>query len=173
MKATWLVAVVYEDAETREGAVACCDRLVERFWAGRELDLAWWPFEQLSAPDSAEEALDKAAAADVMIFAARPEGEMPVQIRAWTERWLSRRGAREGTLIGLLGPGAGQDTAEKHVYLRKVAHRGGMDYLTDVAQYIWQDMPESAEFYNERAECVTSVLNDILHQEQAPPHLSV
>lgn len=173
MKATWSVAVVYEDRETREGAVACCDHLVARFWAGRELDVEWWSFGQLLTPESAQRALQKAAGADVMIFATRPQGAMPLEVQAWVERWLNQRGDREGTLIGVMGPDAGHDTAERHVYLRKVAHRGGMDYLTDAAQYIWQDMPESAEFYNERAERVTSVLNEILHQEQAPPRLPV
>jgi hypothetical protein len=48
-----------------------------------------------------------------------------------------------------------------------------MDYLTDAAQYIWQDMPDSQEFYNERAGRVTSVLDEILHHEQSPPRLSV
>jgi hypothetical protein len=47
-----------------------------------------------------------------------------------------------------------------------------MDYLTKVPPDISFSFPESFESYTERACQVTSLLDDILHQQLSPPHLS-
>jgi hypothetical protein len=173
MKANWSVAVVYEDAGMREGAVTFCDHLVARFWTECELDVGWWSFAHLQEPGSAKEAQQKAAKADMIVFATCAEGEIPLEVRAWVEAWLGRRGEREGALVGLLGRGVNQvgEMAGKHVYLRNVAHRGGMDYLTGLPESISHPIPDSLESLSERADRITSVLDEILHHHSPPPQL--
>jgi hypothetical protein len=89
------------------------------------------------------------------------------------ETWLGQRGDREGLLVGLMesggSPGVGE--GEKHHCLRNAAHQGAMDYLTQVPQNIARSIPDSLDSYTERADQVTSLLDDILHQQPPPPHL--
>ena len=172
-KSAWSVVVVYEDATACEPAVRFCDQLVKRFWAGFEFDLSWWPFTQLEQVESAEAAADKAALADIIVVAANPEGDFPLPVKAWVETWLNQRGDREGILVGLLEP-TGSDTnreGRKHHYLLNAAHHGAMDYLTDMPQDISRSIPDSLDSYTERADQVTHLLDNIMHQQAPPPHL--
>ena len=84
-----------------------------------------------------------------------------------------KRGDREGALVGLTDSAAGAYgvNAQKFIYLRGVAHRGGMDYLTQVPQELSRGMSDSIESYTERAHQVTSVLDEILHYKSPPPNL--
>jgi hypothetical protein len=173
-KAAWSVVVVYEDAAARERAVAFCDQLVSRYWAQLEFNVSWWSFALLENVSTAEDAVAKAVCADLVAFATKPEGDFPQPVKTWVETWLTQRGDREGMLVGLLEPivGAGRLEGQKHNYLRRAAHHGAMDYLTHVPQDISLSIPESLDSYTQRADQVTSLLDDILHQQAPPPHLS-
>ena len=46
-----------------------------------------------------------------------------------------------------------------------------MDYLTEMPQDISRSIPDSLDSYTERAEQVTSLLDNILHQQAPPPSL--
>ena len=172
-KAAWSVIVVYEDPAACERAVAFCDQLVNRFWAGFEFDLSWWQFSQLEEANSAHDAASKAAVADVIVFAANGEGGFSWTVKEWTANWLTQRGDREGILVGLLEPAsnAGDREGEGHQYLRNVAHHGAMDYLTEVPQDISRPIPDSLDSFTERADQVTHLLDNILHQQTLPPQL--
>lgn len=172
-KAAWSVVVVYEDPASCERAVGFCDQLVSRFWAGFEFNLNWLPFAQLEDSDSAKAAAEKAALADLIVFAANSEGDFPWPVKAWIETWLNQRGDREGMLVGLLEPAGGTSgrEGEKHRFLRNAAHHGAMDYLTEVPQDISRSIPDSLDSYTERADQVTGLLANILHQQPPPPSL--
>jgi hypothetical protein len=169
----WSVVVVYEDTDLRQQAVNFCNSLVDRFWQRQSFELNWWSFSQLGESHTAKLAADEAASADLIVFAARPEAELPFEVMAWVESWISRRADREGELIGLLDHGAetSSEGAGRFVYLRNAAHRAGMDYLTHVPESIRIPIPDSLDSYTERADCVTSVLDEILHHSTAPPRL--
>jgi hypothetical protein len=173
MKATLSVVILYEDAQTREKAVKFCDQLVERFWANCEFRLTWMDFSALHDPNAARDAHAKARGADVIVFATRPEGPVPGVVTDWVERCLANRTDREGTLAGLIESSTILTgwAAEKHAWLRSVAHRAGMDYLTDVPHDIAKPIPDSLESFSERAQQVTSVLDEILHKPIHPPSL--
>jgi hypothetical protein len=171
MKGTWTVAVVYENAETREAGVAFCDCLVQKFWSQFGFDVSWWPFSLLADPGASTEALKSAAEANFIVFASAAETKLPEHVRNWVEQWVLLRGEREGTLVGLpfSTDVQGAGPTQIHLYLRDVAHRAGMDYLTEVPQNIGQPIPDSPEFFCQRAETVTSVLDEILHQPPPRP----
>jgi hypothetical protein len=173
MKSSCSVVILFEDAQTREKAVQFCDELVERFWARCEFRMTWLSFSALADPNAARDARAKARGADVIVVATRPEGPVPGVVRDWVERCLVNRTDREGTLAGLIDSGAILTgwTAEKHAWLRSVAHRAGMDYLTEVPQEITRSIPNSLEAFSERAFQVTSLLDEILHKPLHPPSL--
>jgi hypothetical protein len=164
------MVVVFEDSESRQLAVRVCDELLGRMWGGNEVD--WWSFSSLADAVSASEATAKAIAADVIVFATRPEGELPGWVKDWIEGWIDKRGEREGTLFGLQEPAKGSASAcaaDKFAYLRCAAHRAGLDYLTQAGQNLNHSIPDSIETFCERAEQKTHLLDDIIRQRLTPP----
>jgi hypothetical protein len=172
-KATWSVLVVHQDTEARLGAVKFCDRLIEKFWSRYEFDVDWLSYELLQNARSAKAASNKAVEADLIVFATQPDGDIPATVKQWVETWTGQRGDREGALVGLADPGPGLTglCADKFLFLRAAAHRAGMDYLTQLPQDISRAIPDSLQSYAERAEQVTSLLDEILRQKGAPPQL--
>jgi hypothetical protein len=172
-KAAWSVVVIYDNTAAREQAVDFCDQLVKRFWARFEFDVSWWSFSLLQQDTVAMEAAAKAAQADVVVVSSLQEEEFPTSIKTWIQSWASRRGDREGVFAGLLGPARPESGKQaKHYYLRQVAHGTAMDYLTQVPQSISRSIPESLDFYTQRAAQVTHVLDEILHRPAVPPALT-
>jgi hypothetical protein len=169
MKATKSVVVVYEDMARRENAVNFCDKMVRKFWDQCEFAIDWWSFALLNEPSSAKEAARKACGADLIVFACGPQSQLPSHVGAWIEHWISQRGDFEGSLASLIDPDLG--VTDTHVYLRAVAHRAGMDYLTQVPQEFVDSFPDSPEPYCERACQVTGVLEEILQHHPTPPRL--
>lgn len=166
-RAAWSVVVAYEDSATREEAAKFCDVLEARFHGQCKVNITWWAYSSIEAPDQALNAADQATAADLIVFAARPEGEMPKHIKSWVEGWLQRRQGREGALVGLLEqtPGSFGPPAPCYVYLRAAAHRGALDYFTEASENLFEIIPESIEFYSERASQTSNVLDEILRSQ--------
>lgn len=172
-RSTSSVVVLYEDLAAREHAVQFCDCLVEKFWTSCAFDIDWWAFELLSEPSAASQAREKASQAGWVVVAVAQCGRLALEVKAWIEKWLANRAnQQEGTLIGLLPAHLDQaDVDETDTYLRNVAHRAGMDYLTKVPHAISHPIPDSLDSYSQRAQCVTGVLDDILHYRCKPPTL--
>jgi hypothetical protein len=168
MKVTKSIAVVYENPDARQPAVTFCDGLVKRFWDQFDFDISWRQLDALEENDSAGETMRKATQADFVIISARFGPGIPRALKHWVETWLRQRGEHEGVLVGLPSPQAtpGFETSATSLYLRSVAHRACMDYLTEVPQGISHPLPESLESCTERAQQVTSLLNEIL---RSPP----
>jgi len=170
MKAKWSVLVVYEDKDARQLAVQFCDSLVQRFWAEFGFELSWHDWRELEDAAMAEAAGKKACEADLLIVAPSGRNIMQRHVKDWLELTLKQRGDREGVLVGL--PGVDETSAisaATQVYLRKLAHESGMDYLTAVPESLMANVPESADAYTQRATQVTSVLDSILRYSPAPP----
>ena len=163
MKAKWSVAVIYEDTGAQDAAVAFCDELVKRFWAEHSFEVTWWPFARLEESQIAADAKRKAAEAHLVVFATGKP--IPLHILHWTEQWIAERNQLEGALVGLP---CGDASAELHCFLRRLAHRAGMDFLTRVPQTL-RLAPESPEACTQRAHQVGSVLDSILRYRHLPP----
>lgn len=171
MKATWSVVVVFENAQTREAAVNFCDRLSARFCSQRGFDVSWWSFALLERGEAAAVAAAKAAGANLILIAT--ERELPSYIREWMENVIALRGEREGVLVGLPPTGTHPGAIDTQFFLRQLAHRAGLDYLTQVPPSISQPVPESPESCRERAQQMTGILSGILHQSSPPPRLNL
>ena len=83
------------------------------------------------------------------------------------------RGEREGAVFGLLDNVGAGEPGGLYCFLRQSAHRAGMDYLTQIPDSIQHLMPDSPDYYSERAERVTSVLDDILQDPARSARLGV
>ena len=166
------VVVLHEDGRTRQEAVRFCDHLVRHFWATSQFDVNWWSLSQLEQqPSVSGQAVEKAAAADLILFALEPDGTLTPEMLAWIENWINQRSEREGALVALMDPAAepsGRST-EKYMYLRQAAHRAGMDYLTHLPADLPHSIPDSLEYCSERAGQITSVLDEILRRAAPLP----
>jgi hypothetical protein len=175
MKTTSPILVICENEECRKDAVRFCDELVKRFWSRCEFDIRWLSFSELNDADVFPSAVSKAASARLILFSMRPGSEIPVLVNSWIEAWLAQRGEREGSIIGLHDPGhlPGGGVSHNFVYLRHIAHRAGLDYLTQLPETVAHSIPDRLESYSERARQMTSVLDQILHQKPLPPAFRV
>ncbi|HPC61653.1 MAG TPA: hypothetical protein PKX23_13400 [Verrucomicrobiota bacterium] len=165
------VVVVHENPACREAAADFCDHLVERYRTGCEFEVNWWSFDLLAQEASARQAGEVARQADFVVFACTAGRELPAPVRTWVENWTAARGEAEGAVVVLTQPPACGEGAEPHVSLRQIAHRAGMDYLTQLPPSLGWQIPDSPECFSERAAKMTSVLDEILHYHPAP-HLA-
>jgi hypothetical protein len=166
------LVAVYEDPTNRERAVQFCERLmVEQ--KSPDVNMDWWSFPLLGEPTLGHNAAEKAATADVVVFAMHARGDLPEVIKLWIEKWLNKRGEREGALVGLLNreDGSHEMPSFREIYLRHVARRAGMDYLSHAAPTLRRAIPNSIDSFSERAGRMTSVLDGILqnHPHSSPP----
>jgi hypothetical protein len=165
------VLVIFEDPSARDRAVQFCDALVQRFWPEFSFELGWCDWADLADPQQAKEADQKAGETELIIVATAPSGGLPSHVRQWLELALRGRADREGALVGLPIPESSLEAATTQLYLRKLAHESGMDFLDAVPQSLHQLIPETLDSYNVRATQVTSVLDRILHQSPPPPRM--
>lgn len=166
--------VVYETPAIREHAVRFCERLSEEKDCAPVSEVNWWTFHVLGNAIAGGDAARKAADADVVVFAMHAKGDMPEEIKWWIETWLNKRGEREGALVGLLvREEARHDAAPfREIYLRNIALRAGMDYLSHAAPTAPKAIPDSLDSFSQRAGQMTSVLDKILHKRpNTPPAL--
>jgi hypothetical protein len=169
------ILVIYENTAAREHAWRESCALCEAKQVETIGEPAWYSFRQLAdSPDVNTDASARAAAADLIIFAVTPSGDLPGEIKLWIESWISKRSDREGALVGLLA-GAGNPgdlPCLKEIFLRHAARRACMDFLSRVPPALSRVMPNCPEDCSERSHQVTSLLDDILHANVPPPGLS-
>jgi hypothetical protein len=165
------ILVICENNDCRADAVSFCDRLVQRFWSKCEFDMQWLSFGDLDDQSAWQTAVNQAASASMLIFSMRPGCEIPREVQAWGEAWVARRGEAEGSIIAPGDPGhiAAGGVSQNFVYLRGLAHRAGLDYLTELPEKIGETIPDAIESYSQRAHQKTSVLDQILQRRSSPP----
>lgn len=160
--------ILFEDELSRDNATRFFDAFVTQRWADCMVDLSWHPTGDLRFVDQAEAAANRACSVDLIIFSCTQPGQLPVPVIRWLEESLAQRGEREGAFVGLIDPSDNACALERQAYFRRLAHAVGMDYWTGVPEESYVGMPDAVEWYADRADHVTSVLDNILHQPQPP-----
>jgi hypothetical protein len=167
------VLVFYENRSARARAVSFCERLIEQSGVSMKMKTHWCSFDALKAPVRFDGVINHGCEADVVLFSVSPEGDFPHDVKLWTERWMIKRGDREGVLVGLVDKktSACEIACLKEIYLRHLAHRAGLDYLSQLPHKLPSEIPDLLVSLNQRAGQVTSVLDEILHTRPVPPRL--
>ena len=170
---TTSAVILYETRASRKRALEFWYHLAHQYEPSEELIVDMISFAQLTRAEEARRTAPKAATADYIVFAVSAEGDVSDEIRSWIESWLGMRDAREGAMVGLIeghrDPGA--TAGSKEIYFRHIAHRAGMDYLSQSPPAVKKAMPDSLDSYRERARHITSVLNTILDTSSPPSRL--
>lgn len=164
MKPGTSIITISQDNACRDRTVKFCDELVKRFWTQCEFDISWLSFDDLGGQNQLRNAAERGKSARILVISMNPAPEAPEELQAWAEAWLAKRGEREGYIIGLGDPGhiAASGVSRNFVYLRDLAHRAGMDYLTELPDDMRQAIPDSLDCFCERAEQHTTLLDQIL-----------
>jgi len=124
------VVTVYQDPLTRNWATELWDRVGQL--VGQEtLCRKSWKIPDLMEPSVFTEAVQVAAAADVLVVSVRDTGALPINLCVWISAWLPRRNGRAGALVALIGVPPRPDAQGVRVYgyLEAVARRAGLDFL--------------------------------------------
>ena len=154
---------IFETVAAREQVIRFCEEVRVLIVPAAN----WYSFNQLNEPRAAREAMEKACAADLIIFSAAPNGDFSPEMKGWIESWVINRCEREGAMVGLLPrePGFISTATLKEIYLRHVAHQAGMDYLTHARPTRARAMPDSIDSYTQRAGQITTILDKILQEQ--------
>jgi hypothetical protein len=145
--------IAYEDAATRQRAMQVCERLVQKFWKDMEFDFSWWRFDFLRDAEFARQAGRRATRSDLILFSAHARRELPSVVEKWIETWLPGRGDLDGVLVAMIGTAEDElkGLSPIQVYLREVAQRGNMDYLSQSVGAPVNELKTSIETITKRA----------------------
>jgi hypothetical protein len=105
--------------------------LQQIFNADLDFEITWCRFKYFSDPDVASEAADVAARADLILVSAQRAQDLPLEVKAWFERWLPRRETSEGALVLLQSSEQAPDSAiSQSSYLYLVAQRANLEFIS-------------------------------------------
>jgi hypothetical protein len=91
----------------------------------------WFGFGELGDPHLARKATSAASAADLIVFSAEANTELPSGVRIWVESWIVSKKAHEAALVALLDhrscPIQWKTTIQ--AYLHQMAQEAEMDFF--------------------------------------------
>ena len=124
------VVVLYADPITRSAAVELCDNLAKKFGTEMDFEFTWWGFKYLNDEEIGRQAASAALTADLILVSIQRAEDLPLEVKAWFEKWLSERESSEGALV-VLQAGAQREVPaqSRDPYLQLVALRARLDYL--------------------------------------------
>ena len=131
VSSTRKVVVFYEDPPAHEYALEIGHQLAAQFGNDPPSTFDAWDLHGLAEPESAYDASQAAAKADIVIFATHGE-DLSLSVRVWLETWARSRAKAEGILALVvtepIGPGASLAALVPRVH--QVALRLGMRFLS-------------------------------------------
>jgi hypothetical protein len=125
------IVVLYEDSSSRDAAISLCQTLEKVFQEDLDFEITWCRFKYFNDPAVASEAAEIAAQADLIIVSIQRAQDLPLEVKAWFERWLPARESTEGALVLLQTseePPSPQNLQSSYLYL--LAQRANLDYLS-------------------------------------------
>jgi hypothetical protein len=120
------VVIAYEDLETGKRAMKTYEYMVQHLGDQCLFANQMWKFDVLAVPKLNEIAAKDAAAAEIIIVSAHAGAQLPAEVKAWTELWLSY-GTRASALVGLFGNESVENPVRQ--YLAGVARRAKIEFF--------------------------------------------
>jgi hypothetical protein len=134
-KHAFRIVVAGEDFGAVLYAQELSGRLAAELEPALEISSDAWKFEALSNPQAGKQAAHGACKADMVIIAADGAVEPPAHVKSWIESWMPRKRKRSSALVALIDHEDHTPYARSPLcaYLRRIARKGGMDFLTNSA----------------------------------------
>jgi hypothetical protein len=138
-----LVAIVVcEDPMTAPRACALLKRVGLQSGAGGRLLYSWWTFGVLASATLRQLAAAEAAAADMVIIAAREGPGLPETVKDWISLWLAtgEYHHRRRALVALLEPDKRQNGTSRGVLaeLKHLAEADEIDFFANGEDVGWE-----------------------------------
>ena len=124
------IVVLYEDNSSRDSAIHLCKTLEKIFHEDLDFEITWCRFKYFNDPAVASEAAQIAAQADLIIVSIQRVQDLPLEVKAWFERWLPNRESSDGALVLLQTSEEPSSTISQTSYLYLLAQRANLDYLS-------------------------------------------
>jgi hypothetical protein len=126
VNSTLNVAIAYEDLETGKRAMKTYEYMVQQLGGQCPFSSQMWKFDVLALPKLKEMAAKEAAAAELIMVSAHEGKQLPMQVKAWLELWLSYT-TRATALVGLFGNES--INSPVRTYLADVARRAKIEFF--------------------------------------------
>jgi len=142
---TFNILIAYQNLETGKHAKNTYDFLVKNLGADCHFTNEMWKFEVLGIPHLQEIAAKDAAKADIIIISCDGT-QLPHEVSAWIERWLSQP-HHAFALVAMFNSPAEQGEVRNEVrsYLAGVAKRGNMEFFDQPDA--WPPVTNAAEVF--------------------------
>jgi len=129
------VVIVYEDFSLGRRAMEAYNFMVAELGRVFEFSNSMWKFDLLQNEKLSEIAAGDAAQAGLIIVAARGGQSIPPELENWCESWIPHRRELTGAVAALIDQRGGKSGPGSPVfdYLKNVADRAGMDFLSGVS----------------------------------------
>jgi len=111
----------------------------------------------------------------MIVFSAHADLDWPSDFLAWIDSWVFRRSGSPGALVALIGGPADSRTGltDRHLHLRDVAKRAGMDFLPHGMLPLPNAVFNSIDSVRKRAETETAFLRRIVDNPHYSPHWGI
>jgi hypothetical protein len=165
------VVIAYEDLETGKRAMKTYEYMVEQLGGQCLFANQMWKFDVLAVPKLKEIAAKDAAAAEIIIVSAHEGKQLPKDVKAWIELWLSYK-TQATALVGLFG-GESVDAPVRR-YLAEVAKRARIEFFCQPG--IWPgtaDRHDTAAHAWKQNEKTFFFLADVIQEEPAVSHWGI
>ena len=170
----FLAIILHEDEVTLERVERICEHLVGEF-EDTPFDCYLIRFDELSDLRLAQVAAALASQADLVVFSAHAGRELPDATKNWIETWLPTKNLSDSALAALVGLPEDEQKGITpiHVYLREIAARGHMQFLSQVITAPGEVETFTRERLLERRETITPTLRNLLQTELIPQHWGI
>ena len=101
------IVVAFDSATALNQAKQLCSRLLDQLNHAVDFQCSWCQFDQLPDERFAREAVEVAAAADLIVVATARASDPPPVVNAWLEKSLASRTHRDAALAALIGSPTG------------------------------------------------------------------
>jgi len=124
------VAVIYDTPLANEQVNRAYSDILREFDA-QESVCHRWSFAALEGSDQGDRSARLAADSDLVIIATVTGHDLPLRIKGWIERWLSKLDDRKRALAVLVGVVSGKDLTALPVrqYLQHAADESGLSFF--------------------------------------------
>ncbi|MBC8094741.1 MAG: hypothetical protein H7Y43_02905 [Akkermansiaceae bacterium] len=139
VNSTFNVVIGYEDFETGKHGKKTFDFLVENLGEECQYNNQMWKFDVLAVSKLREMAAKDAAVADIVIVSAHGKNDLPKEVKAWLELWVTQK-IRAIALVGLFDK---EDYADNPAcsYLAGIAERAHIDFFSQPGLWPKEDYP--------------------------------
>ena len=150
-----------------------CSHLLDQLNHAIDLQCSWCQFDQLPDERFAREAVEVAAAADLMVVATERASDPPSVVKAWLEKSLASRTNRDAALAALIGSPTGclPPDSTMYAYLQAAASRISLAFFDSGFATPRPSSPFTD--LNKRASALTPCLQAILNRPVGIPRWGI